>query len=457
MRDHSLEMQKTPTRTAASWAFVIGFVLLAVFSLKVFSSFRNSKPKTTASVTPGAVVTVSTARADYVSLPDTVIATGSVAAVDPLEVGSEVNGLRVEQVLVEEGDRVGRGQTLAVLNRSLLEAQLRQAQARYRAGQAQVSRALQPNRPQEVSSLRAAYAQALANATQERSNLKQAQVTYRNLQLTAQRYQKVLGEGFVTIQEAGDRQTEVDRQNFLVSAARQRIQSADFAVEQARQRLLLAQAGGRREDVEIAQASSQEMAGVIAQIEAQLAQTVIVAPDAGLVLKRNVHLGDISSNTKPMFVLARRGELELRAEVTQSDLIKLREGVRATVNYAGKKASGKVWRISPQVDGATRLGYARILLDTGSALRPGMFGEARIEVGQHRALTVPSEALLGEGGDYFVFKLEGTKAVRQPVTTGVRNNQRVEITQGLQPNDSVAVVGARFLSDGDKVEVSDKS
>ena len=456
MNDPTLEMLRTPRRTGATWMFVVGFVLLAVVTLQLFARMREAKSKPSGTPTARAVMTVSVTQAGLISLPDLVVASGTVAAVDPLAIGAEVGGLRVTQVLVEEGDHVQKGQTLAVLNRSLLEAQLSQAQARYRSGQAQVSRAQQPNRPQELVSYQAAYSQAKASATQERANLKQAEVTYRNAKQTAERYEKVLGEGFVTIQEAGDRQAEVDRSRQLVDAARQRAQAADFVVEQARQRLLMAQAGGRHEDVAIADASTQEVAGVIAQIQAQLDQTMIKAPDAGLVLKRDVHIGEISSNTKPMFMLARRGELELRAEVPQADLIKLREGLRAEVTYSGKKVQGKVWQVSPQVDASNRLGLARILLDAGSSLRPGMFGEAHINVGEHRALTVPSEAVLGEGGDYFVFKLDGTKANRQRVVTGVRNNQRVEILAGLQPNDSVAVTGARFLADGDMVRIEDK-
>jgi len=99
---------------------------------------------------------------------------------------------------------------------------------------------------------------------------------------------------------------------------------------------------------------------------------------------------------------------------------------------------------------------ARIKLDGSSNLRVGMFAEARIDVGDHRALTVPAEAVLGEGGDYFVFKLDGTTVVRTRVTTGVRTNQRVEITDGLKANESVAVAGARFLADGDKVRIEEK-
>jgi len=154
--------------------------------------------------------------------------------------------------------------------------------------------------------------------------------------------------------------------------------------------------------------------------------------------------------------LARRGEFELQAQMPQADLLKMREGLKAQISYGSKKASGRIWRVSPEVESSSRLGTARIKLAPGSNLRPGMFGEARVDIGDHRALTVPAEAVLGEGGDYFVFKLDGTTAVRTRVTTGVRTNQRVEITEGLKINETVAVAGARFLADGDKVRIEEK-
>jgi len=448
-------IEKTPARTAVTWALVIAIVVGSMAILKTFSMMREGKKKPEATGTPRAVVTVEVAAASWRSLPDVVVVSGTVSAVDPLSVGSEVNGLRVEQVLAEEGDHVIKGQTLAVLNRSLLEAQLSQAQARLRSAQAQVSRAIQPNRPQEISALQAALAQAQAGATQEQANLKQAQVTFSNAEQTAQRYQKVLGEGFVTLQEASDRQAELDRQRQLVNLAQRRVQAADFAVEQARQRLLLAQAGGRHEDVAVAQATTQEISGLIRQIEAQLDQTIIRAPDQGTLLKRDVHLGEISSAGKSMFLLARRGELELRADVPQAQFLKLREGLRAQVTCAGKKSGGRIWKLSPEVDAESRLGSARILLDSKSAFRVGMFGEARLEVGEHRALTVPSEAIQGEAGEYFVYKLEGTTALRQRVSIGVRTDKTAEILDGLKPDQSVVTLGARFLSDGDRVRIKE--
>lgn len=445
------EEQKSGAGTWMAWGLVVGCVVLAVVSLQVFGRMRAAKT-VVKDTQDKPVVTVTVAKASYATLPDVIVASGSVTAVDPLALGSEINGLRVEQVLVEEGDRVRRGQPLAVLNQALLRAQLAQAQARYRSSQAQVDRARQPNRSQDIEGLKAALAQAEANVTQERANLEQARATQRNAEATAQRYSKVLDEGFVTLQESGDRQTEAQRTRLLVVAAERRVQAAQFGVDQARQRLLLAEAGGRAEDVEIAQAATQEVAASIAQIEAQLDQTVIRAPEDGLILKRDVHLGEISSSAKPMFFLARRGELELKAEVPQADLLKLREGMTARIHFADRDTTGKLWQVSPQVEATSRLGYARIRLD-GEGLKPGMFAEARLEVGNHRTLTIPAEAVQGEGGDYFVFRLDGTRAVRANIRAGVRTNHRLEVLEGLREGEAVAVTGTRFLADGDKVAV----
>jgi HlyD family secretion protein len=427
-----------------AWSIVALCVVFSFVTLKVFAARRAASKNVKVVATPEPVITVTTAKATYLSVPDKVVATGTISAVDPMAVGAEVSGLKVVEVAVEEGDFVRKGQVLARLNSSILSAQLEQARSRQRSALAQVDKARQPNRSQEILSLKAAVSQAEAAYTQEKANLRQAEVMYQNSLRTAERYNQVVEQGFVTVQEAGDRAME---------AARQRLQASQFLLEQARQRLSLAQEGGRAEDIEIAQSSAQEIGGLIGQIEAQLEQCLIVAPDDGLILKRDVHLGEISSNSKPMFSLARRGELELRADVPQGDLIRLRSGVQARVRCAGLDARGKVWQLSPQVDASTRLGQARILLDAGSKIRSGMFAEATIEVGQHRALTVPSEAVLGEGGEYFVFRLNGTTAARRLVATGVRSDKWVEITQGLQLNDTVALSGSRFLSDGDKVEI----
>lgn len=449
-------LHPTPKRTLLTWALVVLFVGGGILGISLLAQSKKPKPQDPTKIKVEAM-TVTTAPVSFKAVTDEIVTTGTIYAVDPVQVGAELSGLRVTSVNVEEGDFVNAGQVLATLNSSVLQAQLSQAQARQRSAAAQISKAEQPNRPEDISGLRAAQQQAEAQVTQERANLRQAEVSLRAAEQTAQRYQQVYSQGFVTAQEATERQAEVDRNRQLVLAARQRVEAAGFGVEQARQRLNLAQAGGRAEDVQIAQSTFQEIGGTIEQIQAQIDQTIIRAPDSGLVTRRDVRLGEISSNTKPFFSLARRGELELRAEVPQDDLLRLRPGMVSKVTFTGRTASGKIWQISPEINPATRLGIARIRVDEHSGVRPGMFASARVSVGQHRTLTVPSAAVQGEGGDYFVFKLVDGKAVRQTVQTGVRSNEFVEILQGLTDKDTVVVNGAGFLRNGDLVKVEDKS
>lgn len=443
-------LRPTRRRTLLAWLLVAAFLVAGYFGIKLLGASRK-RPATVSKVTEAQSVSV--ASAGRRTLQDRLQATGSIYAVDPIQVGAELNGLRVTSVNVEEGDFVEKGQVLARLNDSVLRAQLHQAQAQQSSASAQVSKAAQPNRPQDINGLRAAEAQARATVTQEEANLRQAEVNLNTAETTWQRYQQVLAQGFVTVQEASERQAEVDRNRQLVQAARQRVQAARYAAEQARQRVLLAEAGGRNEDVQIARAGYEQFGGLIEQLQAQLEQTVIRAPESGLVTRREVQLGEISSAGKAFFTLARKGELELRAEVPQDDLLRLKVGMPARVMFSQRATTGKVWQISPEINPTTRLGVARIKIDAKSGARPGMFAQARLDVGQHRGLTVPFVAVQGEGGEFFVFRVMNGKAERVRVRTGIRTNQFVEILEGLREGDVIVVNGAGFLRNGDPVQI----
>lgn len=453
-QDHSRELARNPARTALAWGLVAAFLVLGLLLVQHYRNQRAKQSQTSNVTQEKSVVTVSTARAAFRSVDDDVISTGSISAVDPLQVGAEISGLRVTSVQAEQGDFVHKGQVLATLNASVLQAQLTQAEARRQAAVQQVPKAQQPNRPQDIAGLQAALSQSEASISQNEAALKQSRVTLKNAELTAQRYKSVYSQGFVTAQEASDKQAEADRLRLVVTAAEQQVEAARFQRDQARQRLGLAQVGGRSEDVAIAQAGAAEASGATEQLQAQIDQTVVRAPDDGLVVRRDIHIGEISSNSKAFFVIARRGELELRAEVPQDQLVSLRKGLRADITFGRIKAKGHIWQVEPEVNATTRLGVARILLEGHTPLRLGMFAQARIGVGEHRALTVPFSAVLGEGGAYYVFRLtQDSHAERVAVSTGSRTNQAVEVVDGLHEGDTVVVDGARFLSNGDKVDV----
>ncbi|AGY60651.1 efflux RND transporter periplasmic adaptor subunit [Gloeobacter kilaueensis] len=394
----------TPNRQWLALAISLLVIGGGAWALHARTTAPPTKPATPVASKPQPVVTVTTARARYVPLDRTLEVTGSISAWDPLSIGAEASGLRIDQVLVEEGDRVRRGQTLVVLNDQILRAQLAQAEARH----------------------------ATDNATtaQRRAALIKAEATAREAQANLERYQSLGKQGAISAQEVLARQTTA--------------QSTQADLDTAR----LA--------VNAAQATAQESTGQIAQIRAQLAQTRILAPDDGLIARRDARLGQIVSSGTALFMLVRDNRLELRAQVPEVDLPKVapRQTVLVTSDADSRIAvSGRVRQITPQVDERTRLGTVRIDVPSVSGLRPGMFVRGRVELGSYQALVVPAQAVLTSDDSAQVFVLDGEQADSRTVVTGARSGDNIEVKSGLKPGERVIVAGAGYLKDGDYVRL----
>ncbi|HEY3997815.1 MAG TPA: efflux RND transporter periplasmic adaptor subunit [Candidatus Xenobia bacterium] len=401
-----------------------------------------------------AAMTVTTGRVAKSRLVSTLPVTGTISARDELSIGAEAVGLRIEHVLVEERATVHRGQVLAVLDDEVLEAQLQQDEARRAGAQAAESKARQPNRPQDIAGLDSALQQAEAALAQQTANQVQAKATYDNDQENAERYRQLLRQGFVTVADARNVFTQAARDQALMSAAQDQVRAAQAGVAQARSRLQMAQAGGMAQDVQIASATRAEIEGQIRQLQAQIEQTRIRAPDDGLIVKRDAHIGDITGGGKSLFTMVRKSELELRAQVPELELSRLSAGDSVRMSAFGRTVAGRIWQITPAVDPTTRLGTARIALPCSCGWLPGMFVKGVIDEGSHLALTVPLRAVQGASSSHFVFLYQDGVARRRTVVLGQTSGQQVEVTAGLREGDEFIKEGAAFLNDGDPVTLS---
>jgi HlyD family secretion protein len=376
-----------------------------------------------------AVLTVSTQPAELRAIARTLELTGSVAAWDQLPVMPAANGLRIMQVLVEEGDTVKKGQLLAKLDDATLQAQVAAARARARSATAALAKMRQPSRPQDLAQAEAALAQAEANVTA-------AMDTYR-------RFQQLKAEGGVSEAELVVRQTNVE--------------AARAAAEQARQRLSLAREGSRREDLSIAEAQAAEARASLAQVEAMLAQTRVIAPDDGRIIKRDAHLGDVSTVGRALFTMVRDGRLEVEALVPETDLGAVKVGQAAKITSDARPdvaATGKVREVSPSLDTGSRQATVSIDLPVGSPFQVGMFVRAQLNLGQSQALAVPTQAVVTGAQGSQIFVLDGQIARARTVQVGTRTGGWVEVKDGLKAGEAVVVNGVGFLKDGDKVDVS---
>lgn len=197
-----------------------------------------------------------------------------------------------------------------------------------------------------------------------------------------------------------------------------------------------------------------------AQIESnqlRLAQTRVVSPDNGVISARTATVGSLAQTGQELFRLIRDHRLEWRAEVTTSDLYKLKQGMTARIispDPAQPAVTGKVRMIAPVIDPQTRYGLVYVDIPTTQAVRMGMFVKGEFDLGQKAALTVPQTALLLRDGFSYVFIVnDNNRVTQQKVSVGRRLGDRVEILD-LAPNVKVVSSGTGFLADGDLVSIA---
>lgn len=188
---------------------------------------------------------------------------------------------------------------------------------------------------------------------------------------------------------------------------------------------------------------------------ARLAQASVRAPVSGLIAQRTVVTGQIVSAGAPLFRLVRDGRLELNAQVPESELAAVRSGQSAVVSTSDVgQAAGRVRIVTPQVDPQTRVGLARVALLDRGAFRPGMFAKVVINVGAQPAILAPQSSILYRDNKPGLFVIDANDVAHfRPVVTGARSGKDIEIRQGLAAGERVAVQGAGFLSEGDRVRV----
>jgi RND family efflux transporter MFP subunit len=185
---------------------------------------------------------------------------------------------------------------------------------------------------------------------------------------------------------------------------------------------------------------------------AQIGQLNVIAPTSGLILERNVEVGQVvGPGSGALFRMASGGDVEMRAELPQQDLAVVRVGMPATVIPLGsdKRFTGAVWQVSPTINPQTRQGQVKISIPFDPAIRPGGFGEARITAGQTTAPVLPQSAVMSDArGNYVYIVGKGNKVERRAVEVGPVEDIGVTIIAGLSGQEQVVETAGPFLNAG---------
>ena len=386
------------TRNFSVLAFLAASLLISTplaTGLMAAPAVEEAKP----AAAPPAIRVVAAEKRELVA---TLSVTGTVIAREEAAVGTDLNGLTVLELRVDQGDRVKKGDILAVLDRSLLETQLTQADA--------------------------SRVQAEANIAQMQAQIADAEIAVRQADEGLGRSKTLKGKGVTT-------QAQLDNSVNAADSARAKLLSATKAVA----------------------ASAAQLAVIDAQAEnvrLQIAKTELRAPADGLVLARDATLGGVvSAAGAPLFRIAIDGEFELGADVAENALPRLAVDMKADVTLAGfdKPIAGSIRLIAPEINQASRLGSIRISLDSQAPARAGNFARAAIEVVRREGVAVPASAVVYRGSETLLQVIQNGSIATTAVKLGVRAGDFVEVVSGLSEGEEVVSKAGTFVADGDRV------
>jgi RND family efflux transporter MFP subunit len=336
-------------------------------------------------------------------IAETLLVTGSLLPREEIEVGPEIEGYRLMEILAEVGDTVEKGQVLARLSREVLETQLAQNTA--------------------------SAAKARAAIAQQRAALDQTLAQETEASAAVDRARQLRKSGTVSQETLDERERAVKVASAQVAAAREALTAAE-----AEEVFVKAQ----RDEIEV-----------------RLKRTDVRAPAAGIVLARTARLGAIalSARTDPLFRIAQDGAIDLDAEVPEDAMPRMKTGLKAEVTPAGFDAplAGTVRLVSAEVNKSTRLGKVKIALPADPRLKPGAYGRGVIALGAKSGLSLPQSAVMFDAEGAYVLAVENGAVARRPVKVALKSGGRVLVTGGLAPGDQVVARAGGFLRDGDRV------
>ena len=347
-------------------------------------------------------------------LAKSVVATGKIEPITKVEIKSKASGI-VKKLYVEYGQTVKKGQVLADLDRDEIQAQVNQARAQLESQEAQAGSSA---------------------ADVERAKFDAEGVDIPTLQHAYERAQQMGKDGVIS-QQALD-----DAQRAYVMAVNKR--------DSARANLQVLSAKSKQSQADVAKARAN-----LAQLEEQLSYTTITSPIDGVVLSRDVEVGDavssilvLGSSATLVMTLGDMNEVYVKGKVDESDIGKVYLGQPARIkveSFKDKTFTGKVTKISPmgvEKDNVTTFEVRASIDNHENILKAEMTANAEIILEEHKGvLTIPEGAIIYDKDKKASVQLadasqkDGFRKV--PVTVGISNGSKTEVLSGLKDGDKV--------------------
>ena len=356
------------------------------------------------------------AKVEKGDLAKSVVATGKVEPITKVEIKSKASGI-VKKLYVDAGDRVKKGQVLAELDREEISAQVAQARASMEASQASLTG---------------------SQADFERAKVDAEGPDVPTLKRAYERSQGMAKEGVVSASALDDAQ-----RNYVMALNKQNVAKAQLQV-------LSAKIGQAKAQVARDNANLQ-------QLEEQLSYTTVVSPIDGIILSRDVEVGDavssilvLGSSSTLIMTEGDTSEVYVKGKVDESDIGKVYLGQPARIkveSFKDKTFNGKVTKISPmgvEKDNVTTFEVRVSINNPGGELKAAMTANAEIILEEHKnVLQIPEGAILYDKDKKASIEVPDPKGKegkrKEPVTIGISNGAKTEVLAGLKEGDEVVL------------------
>ena len=386
------------------FSVVVGLLLLFVGAL---TAFTRSGTK----IDPSKLVKV-----EKGDLAKSVVATGKVTPITKVEVKSKASGI-VKKLMVEYGDKVKKGQLLAQLDKDEIQAQVDQSRAALQAAQASL---------------------ASSEADSERAMVDAEGPDVPLLKRQYERAEEMAKDGVISASALDD----ADR-NYKMALNKQNVAKAQVLVLKAK--------------IRQSQAEEAKDQANLAQLEEQLSYTDIVSPIDGIVLSRDVEIGDavssilvLGSSATLVMTLGDTSQVYVKGKVDESDIGKVYLGQPARIkveSFKDKTFYGKVTKISPmgvEKDNVTTFEVRVSINNPGGELKAEMTANAEIILEEHKnVLQIPEGAILYDKDKQASVEVPDSKAKdgkrKVAVNIGISNGAKTELLSGLKEGDQVVL------------------
>lgn len=415
------------------------------------------------------------------NLQHTIQSPGTVTFLEKAAVTSKVLG-RVEQLLVDQGEYVKRGQPLAQIETFELELQLKQAQAGLNRAQAQLdlSRARYQNarrdadrQIKDLERIQSDIIEAKAGYLNSRRNMKNKQEIYEMGGISREELKSVYAEYISSMSRYY--QTRKNYQIRIVGFRDEDLAKANIVTSEKGldklEKFIDFNTQVELGDVRVAEAAIRNARLELESINLLLRESTIRSPLDGIIASRAIEVGESAKEGEPLFTVIRMDRVLISTSIPEEEIQHIEQAqdvaytVDALSDFQDTPRAATVYQISPVIDVSTRTAELRVMAEnTDLDLTPGMFVRCSIATrAKEDVIAVPEAALIDRRTENEVddvadiFVIQDGLALRRKVVLGERYGDQLEVRAGLEVGEQVAIENVQNLKDGGSVKIQGDS